>query len=87
MSQVVAGVRIREAKQYYIVEAGGRTYRLPKQYVEKRSERELVSQRTGYRFHRGLGRPTHHTPNQSTKNSEEAVAWYQRVLPFFLPVP
>ena len=69
----MAGVRIREDKGFYIVEAGGRVYRLPKQYVELVGDRELVSQKTGYRFRRHQRGPAHHAPDQ-TKNSGEAVS-------------
>lgn len=70
----MAGVRIREAKGFYIVEAGGRTYRLPKQYVEKTSDTALESRKTGYRFRGDQRGPAHHTTNQGAKNSEEAVS-------------
>ena len=46
----MGGVRIVEDGEYYVVYAGGRAYRLPKQYVEPPSGDTLVSKRTGYRF-------------------------------------
>ncbi len=76
----MSGGRIRGDKGCYIVEAGGRVYRLPKQYVEKRGDTVLVSNRTGYRFRSGLGRLAHHTPNQAEIKPKGAVVvpgWYQ----------
>ncbi len=46
----MGGARIVEDGEYYVVYAGGRTYRLPKQYVEPVDGVTLVSKRTGYRF-------------------------------------
>ncbi|MEB3861479.1 MAG: hypothetical protein GSR84_04575 [Desulfurococcales archaeon] len=46
----MGGARIVEDGEYYVVYAGGRIYRLPKQYVEPISEDTLVSRKTGYRF-------------------------------------
>ena len=61
------GVRILEKTGFYIVEAGGRTYRLPKAHVEKKGDTILVSRRTGYRFRSHPGRPANPTPNTQEK--------------------
>ena len=64
---MVRGVRILEKTGFYIVEAGGRTYRLPKAHVEKKGDTILVSRRTGYRFRSHPGRPANPTPNTQEK--------------------
>ena len=61
------GVRILEKTGFYIVEAGGRTYRLPKAHVEKKGDTILVSRRTGYRFRSHPGRPANPTPATAEK--------------------
>ncbi len=42
--------RVAENGGFYVVEAGGRLYLLPKQHVEQAGPAEFVSKRTGYRF-------------------------------------
>ncbi len=42
--------RVAEKGGFYVVEAGGRVYLLPKQHVEQAGPAVFVSKRTGYRF-------------------------------------
>ena len=57
------GVRILEKPGFYLVEAGGRVYRLPKAHVELAGGNVLVSRKTGYRFRSHPGRPANPAPN------------------------
>jgi len=69
----MAGVMIVEDKDFYIVYAGGRVYRLSKQYVEPIGDDMLVSKRTGYRF-KATSHGLHTLPPPRRKKSGPALA-------------